>query len=252
MNSNILDNFEKHVFYHGTSSEAAESIAQRGFCVWFEDDEYGRYHSGGNLGIGLYITCNWRMALMFGPTLLRVAIRPGTRFLNTALRPDGKILDYLQREFGREILRKPPWKVLPKNKKLKLGELIALFRYHYWHVWEKEYGTDREDDAKWPRRRELHFWLVDDFRNILIRYGFHGYGNPEDDNGIVVFAGDRLALKEVVAEFSPADYLTLEKGSFRQFRDVGEVKDYFQRHGSRRAKKMAEQVAAADAGKSRR
>lgn len=128
MDSNVLDNFEKHVFYHGTSLEAAESIAQHGFCVWFEDDEGGRYAGGGNLGTGLYLTCNWRIALWFGPILLRVAIRPGTRLLNSALPPDGKIVDYLQKEFGREILRKTPWKVLPKNKKLKLRELISLFR----------------------------------------------------------------------------------------------------------------------------
>ena len=186
MDNSVLDNFNQHVFYHGTSLEAAESIAQGGFCVWFEDDEFSRYASGGNLGTGLYISCNWRIALWFGPTLLRVEILHGTKLLNSALSPDSKIVDYLQREFGREILRKPPWNVLPRNKKLKLRELVSLFRYHYCHTWEKEYSRDRCGLSRWPRRREFHSRLLDDFRKILIRYGFHGYGNPEDDNGIGV------------------------------------------------------------------
>ena len=252
MNSNVLDNLEKHIFFHGTSLEAAEAIAQHGFRVWFDDDEIGRYASGGNLGVGIYITCNWRIALWFGPTLLRVGIHPGTRLLNSALPPDGKIVDYLQREFGREILRRPPWKVLPKNKKLTLRELISLFRYHYWHTWEKEYSKDRDGMSKWPKRRESHFRLLDDFKNLLIRYGFDGYGNPDDDNGIIVFAEDRLVLKEIVAHIPSADYSTLHEADFRQFRNIGKLKEFFRSHGSCRARELAEQVAAADADKPRR
>ena len=114
MNSNALDNLEKHIFFHGTSLEAAKAIAKHGFRVWFADDEPGRYPGGGNLGVGAYITCNWRIALWFGPTLLRVAMHPGTRLLNLALPPDGKIIGYLQREFGREILSRSPGKLFQK------------------------------------------------------------------------------------------------------------------------------------------
>jgi len=252
MNSDVLDNLKKHIFFHGTSLEAAESIAQRGFRVWFEDDEIGRYATGGNLGNGLYLTCNWRIALWFGPTLLCVAVRSGTRLLNTALPPDGKVVDYLQREFGREILRKPPRKVLPRNKKLKLSELINLFRYHYWHTWEKNYGTDRDGFSRWPRRRELHSSLLDGFRSMLIRYDFHGYGNPEDDNGIVIFSEDRLVLKEMVAHIPSADYSSWMMNDLCPVQSIGEVKKFFRSHGSLRAKQLAEQVAAADADKPRR
>jgi hypothetical protein len=242
MDNDTLENFRNHVFYHGTSLEAAESIVRHGFRVWFEEDEIGRVAAGGNLGTGLYITCNWRVALWFGHTLLRVAIRPGTKLLNSVLPPDRKILNYLQREFGREILEKAPWKVLPNNKKLKLPELISLFRYHYWHTWKK-------DCSRWPRRRTLHSQLLSDFRKMLIRYGFHGYGNPDDDNGIVVFAEDRLVLQEVVAQFTPEDYWTLEKQEFRQLQDIEKVKEFFRRHGSERAKDLAKQVAAANRSK---
>ncbi len=238
--SEVLSNFDKHVFYHGTSLNAAESIARYGFRVWFRDEEIGRYAGGGNLGVGIYVTCNWRIALWFGPTLLLVTIRPGTRLLNAALPPDGKIVDYLQREFGREVLKKTPWKAIPRNKKLTLRELIALFRYHYRHTWEKEYSKDRDGFPRWPMRRELHSRMLDGFKSLLIRYGFDGYGNPSDDNGIVIFAEDRLVLREVVADISSPDYETLHREDFRQFQNIDEVKKFFQSRGSRRAKELAE------------
>lgn len=201
MREEILSNFDQHIFFHGTSPKSARKIAQQGFRVWLRDKEVGRYASGGNLGNGIYITCNWRMALWFGPVLLRVGLRSGTRVLNAAVMPDSKVLSYLQREFGREILKKPPWKVVPENKKLRQHELIALFRYHYEKTWERAYGF-----AKWPKQREQHARLVDVFRSLLIRYGFHGYGNPEDDNGIVVFSGDRLVLVEKMGKVPEAYY----------------------------------------------
>ena len=233
-------------FYHGTSLGAAESIAQEGFRIWFKDDDIGRYAVGGNLGDGLYVTCNWRTALWFGDVLLRVAIRPATKLFNSALLPDEQVLEYLQREFGREILRKTPWKILPKNKKLTLRELIALFRYHYWHTWQKRYAIDRTGSRRWPRRRHMHSRLLDDFRKMLVRYGFHGFGNPEDDNGIVVFAEDRLLLKELVVAIPSARYSTLWEEDFRSFRDISELKELFQRQGSDRAKELARRISEAD------
>ena len=197
MDNDILENFQKHVFYHGTSLDAAESIIQQGFQVWIQIEDWGRGPRGGNLGVGVYVSCNWRTALWFGATLLRVSIRPGTRLLNAAIPPDRSCLAYLEKEFGREILNKRPLKVLPKNKKLTLHELVNLFRYHYFHTWERDYG---DNFFNWPRRREMHSELVKDFRKLLIRYGFDGFGNPEDDNGLVVFAEDRLKVNELVAD----------------------------------------------------
>ena len=242
MVSEFLNNFDKHIFYHATSLDSAESIARHGFRVWFQDNEIGRYASGGNLGTGLYITCNWRIALWFGSVLLCVSIRPGTRLLNSALPPDGKIVDYLQREFGREVLKKAPWEAIPKNKKLTLRELITLFRYHYRHTWEKEYGQDCDGLSNWPMRRELHSKLLKKFKNLLVRDGFDGYGNPSDDNGIVIFAEDRLALREIVAEIPSSDYATLFTEDFNQFQNIDELKKFFRSHGSRRAKDLTEQI----------
>ncbi len=44
MDSEILDNFDQHTFYHGTSMDAAMAIARYGFRVWFQNDE-GEYYT---------------------------------------------------------------------------------------------------------------------------------------------------------------------------------------------------------------
>jgi hypothetical protein len=251
MDRDVLHNLERHVFYHGTSLEAAESIATEGFRAWFMDPEYGQYSGYGNLGTGVYITCNWRTALWFGPVLLRVAVAPSTRLLDATLPPDDKCIDSLRREFGREILRKSPWKVVPRNKKLRRAEVIDLFRYHYRWTWEKDYGRDRDGFRRWPKRQEMHSQRLDDFRSVLVRYGFDGYGNPDDDNGIVVFAAERLSLEEVVAEIPSSEYILdgLEC-RFSRFAGLEEARRVFRRSGCDRAKRLADQVAArqADAG----
>ena len=82
---------------------------------------------------------------------------------------------------------------------------------------------------------------------MLIRYGFHGYGNPADDNGIVVFAEDRLILKELVVDFTRDDYLRLFDKDFRPFENTEKLRVYFAKQGLTRAKELAAQIAAMDA-----
>jgi len=240
-----IDHFGQHTFYHGTRLDAVECIVQQGVRTWFLDEDGQQYCRDGNLGTGIYITCNWRMALWFGPALLRVGLQPGTRLLNASEPPDPTSIAYLQREFGREILTKPPWHVIPRNKQLTLPELINLFRYHYQHTWEHDFGTDSARVSKWSRQRDVHGMLLVNFRSLLIRYGFHGYGNPDDDNGIVVFAGDRLILKELIAEVPPTDYDELWKTGWRMLESLAAVRKVFTARGSERARRLAEQIASA-------
>lgn len=251
MESDILERFSHSVFFHGTSLERAASIAEEGFRAWFQEEDERPFASFGNLGVGVYLTCNWRIALWFGPTLLRAEIRPGTRILNAAVAPDAKLLTSLQREFGRDILRRPPWLVLPKNKRLTLRELVALFRYHYWNSWEKDYGTAKDGGVKWTKQRDAHFRRLLDYRKILIRYGFHGFGNPRDDNGVVIFAPDRVALVELIAQLPGRDYMTLWDDDFRRFATLDDVQAYFDRFGSEPAKQLAAWIAARGAGRAR-
>lgn len=148
-----------------------------------------RWMHGGLYGRGTYVTCNWRSALYFGPVLFRVELQAGTRILRLDLPPDGKVLDSLKREFGREILTKSPWKVMPRNKRLSLDEAIQLARHH----------VACREGASWESPRcEKHEKLMFDLRNILVRYGIQGWGEPTDLGGVVIFASDRLKVSEVV------------------------------------------------------
>lgn len=250
--SDTLSNAERQVLYHGTSLKAAEKIAREGFKVWFylDDDEPGeRCCSGGNLGNGIYITHDWRVALAIGgPVLLRVALHPGTKLLDASLPPDTSVIKYLRREFGHEVLSKSPWKSIPDNKNLTLSEFIALFRYHYWTTWEKAYGTASETFYRWPAKRELHLRLVKAFRTRLVRYGFHGYGNPKDDNGIVVIAEDRLKPVEIIGNLSEdcgVRYWEAMCPDFK-FTSVQQIREQFQLQGSSSVKALVERFAAAD------
>lgn len=183
----IDSNLGKRIFYHGTSKRVARKIlahglrdysitaetpllkykAARGIDRWFHGGAYGR---------GTYITCNWRSALYFGPVLFRMELQPGTRIVRLDTAPDPKVIDTLTREFGREILRTSPWKIIPKNKRLTLNEAIQLARYH--HAKENE--------------------ILFDLRKILVRFGIHGWGETTDLNGIVIFATDLLKPAEII------------------------------------------------------
>jgi hypothetical protein len=243
----IAQNLTRHVFYHGTHLDTVERIHQEGFRERFYDEDGDPSWSGGNLGTGIYITCNWRIALWFGSTLLSVGLQPGTRILDAVVPPDPNILAYLRREFGREIFKKPLLQVIPRNKQLTLPELVNLFRYQYRMTWEKDYGRSGTGFSRWPRQRMRHEELLADFRSLLARYGFHGYGNPEDDNGIVIFAGDRVILKELIAEVPPAVYEKIWPNELEKLGSVDFIRSLFDAYGSERARGLAEQIAAARA-----
>jgi len=196
-----------NVFFHGTSKRNARKILRAGFRDWSWTAEtpllkykakqgIARWMHGGQYGRGTYVTCNWLSALFFGPVLFRVELQPGTRILCLDLPPDGKVLDSLKRNFGREILTNSPWKVMPRNKRLTLDEAIQLVRHH----------SSMREGAPWASQRgEKHEKLMFDLRNILVRYGIQGWGDPTDLGGIVIFATDRLKAREVVLSLPTED-----------------------------------------------
>jgi hypothetical protein len=243
----ITDLFTRHVFYHATSLETTEQIVQEGFRERFFSDDGELNGSGGNLGDGIYITVNWRIALWFGRVLLRVQLRPGTRVLDACQPPDAKIINYLRREFGRQILTESPWRAMPRNKQLTLPELISLFRYHYYHYWERPY-RDGDGLRRWPDRKEFHGDLLRNFRSLLIRYGYHGYGNPSDDNGIVLFSGDRVVLHSLIGELPPSIHRQGYEDDFASIPSTEEVRRIFLQSGSTPARNLAARIASRTAG----
>lgn len=199
-NDLILENFQQNIFYHGTCKRNARKLIHTPFRDWCVPSRTPllkhlaarhphRYLHDGAFGRGVYITCNWRGALFFGPVLFKVQLRPGTRIVNLDLPADTDVIDGVTREFGREILRRPAWKVLPKNKQLTLSETINLARYHHAQTVGKNFMAGRFS---------LHWDLLADTRKMLVRHGVHGFGEPTDLNGIVVFAADRILAAEIV------------------------------------------------------
>ncbi|MGJ8641817.1 MAG: hypothetical protein ACSHX9_00285 [Luteolibacter sp.] len=194
-------------YFHGTSKRNARKILREGFRDWSWTAEtpllkykakqgIARWMHGGLYGSGTYVTSNWRSALHFGPVLFRVELQPGTRILSLDLPPDGKALDSLKRKFGREILTTSPWKVLPRNKRLTLEQAIQLVRHH---------SSIRDKYSILDQRWEKHEKLMFDLRNILVRYGIQGWGEPSDLGGIAIFAADRIKACEVVLSLPTED-----------------------------------------------
>lgn len=193
--------FQNLVFFHGTSKRSARKILKEEFRDWSwmaetpllkYKGERGlvRWMHGGFYVRGTYLTCDWRSALYFGLVLFRVEMETCTRIVHLDMPPEPKILYGLKREFGHEFLKVSPWKVLPRNKRLKLEEAIQLARHH----------ASKNDGFNWTRSSKVnvHEALMLDLRNILVRYGIHGWGEITDLNEIVIFATDRLKAREVV------------------------------------------------------
>lgn len=223
----IPANLERRVFYHGTSKRVARKILAHGLrdYSWtaeapllknkanHERDRW-LHGSGGVYGRGTYITFNWRAALYFGPVLFRLRLQPGTRIVRLDLPHDPKIIDTLKREFGREILKASPWKVLQKNKRLTLDEAIPLARYHN-DIYERTWA---DCDPSNP-----HEALMFDIRKILVRYGIHGWGEATDLNGIVIFATDRLKVAKVILSLPTEKLWTESRDLSRCYRDYASL-----------------------------
>lgn len=195
--SEIKHNLRTHRFFHGCkNTEDLASISMTGFRGDFFDEE-GRWQRDGNLGKGVYLTCDWRTAVWFGPILLQATLTRGTRILDASVPADPHVLKSLKREFGQELIATGDIrKVLPKNKHLTQGELVELTRYFYHRVWDRDWSIEKSwrfSAREKQEARALHHAV-----SFLKRYGFHGYGHPQDDNGIVIFAPDRIKLSQVV------------------------------------------------------
>lgn len=204
----IQTNLKDARFYHGCKNqEDLGSISTQGFRGEFFDEE-GRWQRDGNLGKGVYLSCDWRTALWFGSILLEATLTKGTKILDASPHADPRVLASLKREFGQELLTTGDiHKILPKNKQLKLSELVELTRHFYHRVWDRDWKLEKSWSFS-PRdaqaRRALDYSV-----SLLKRYGFHGYGHPQDDNGIVIFAPDRIKLVRVVRALDPLQHCKL-------------------------------------------
>jgi hypothetical protein len=204
----IQTNLREARFYHGCKNrDDLGSISTHGFRSEFFDEQ-GRWQRDGNLGKGIYLSCDWRTAVWFGSILLEATLSKGTKILDASPHADPRVLASLKREFGQELLTTGNiHQVLPKNKHLKLSELVELTRHFYHRVWDRDWKLEKSwrfSARETQARRALDYSV-----SLLKRYGFHGYGHPQDDNGIVIFAPDRIKLVRVVRALDPIQHCKL-------------------------------------------
>jgi hypothetical protein len=85
------------------------------------------------------------------------------------------------------------------NKRLTLPETVALFRHHYaeGNFWKRKakFGSCVEP---LPGSEKLHR----EMRALLMRHGFHGFGDADEWNGILVFAPDSIQVAGVAIELT--------------------------------------------------
>jgi len=220
-------------YYHATSPENIENIVSEGFRLPFVDDsEGGRLKVEGCLGHGVYVSRDWRTVLWFNRALLRVHLAKGTKILDVSNRPDMGVIDSLKREFGKELLscKAVFHKIIPRNKHLKLNELIELTKYHYHRTWGQ------------GNRKRFHGDSLIQCWGMLRRYKYDGFGHSTSDIGIMIMSPNNLVIKELIAVVRERPF---DRGE-RNFESIQELKKYFQKNGERKYKEIAEQINAAD------
>jgi hypothetical protein len=98
-------------------------------------------------------------------------------------------VEYLRREFGKEIVSPRFGKTLPKNKKLTKREIISLMNLLFEKAVQAEW-----DEGAWVE------WLrnLTALRGQLRRHQFHAVGRAEEIWGVAVFDPSRVRLLEVL------------------------------------------------------
>jgi hypothetical protein len=198
------------VFYHGTSALAAICIWADGFRLLSNNL---RNWSNGALGNGIYVTAALDTASFFSSVagssrlrdpqyVLQVRMRPGARILRLNGQFDPGTIDYLKREFGKELLTPKFDRAIPANKHLTRVELIHLANY-LWDRGEKGGGL-----AAWAGREDFGA-----LRRTLVRSKYDGVGCTESDIGVVVFNPSRLVNDGV---FQLADDTAAASGTISQ------------------------------------
>ena len=116
---------------------------------------------------------------------------------------------------------------IARNKSLTGRELVELFRYQYRRVW----SPVGKESVQWYGQAKL----LGQFRSMLIRHGYHAYGDPQDENGVVVFAEDRIEL-EAFLGVNPGSYYCnftyLEKKPYHNLAEFRRAARDIERSGS--------------------
>ena len=127
---------------------------------------------------GIYLTKSIDVAEMFayGDIIFKCRLSDKVSILRIDEKYDKKVIDYLRREFGREILTSDVSKAMPSNKHLTKKELINLLNYRF-----------NKDFWRQNRKGEWCSEISPSVRHQLKLHKFDAIGNAENMAGIAIF-----------------------------------------------------------------
>lgn len=175
-----------NIWYHGTSRTNAYFIMKEGFKIC--DVRHGR-----NQGNGIYISqklksaCYWTMG--DEGIIIKCNLKPSLNILWVYEGYDTKVIDYLKREFGKDILKLGThfYKAIPQNKQLTKKELINLVNYFFEYRSKKRQKPSGRLFCKNYRIWEQFPYLME----YLRRHQFDGIGDRTfeywDSDGVCIF-----------------------------------------------------------------
>lgn len=180
------------IYYHGTDNRLAHSIMGQGFKI-------GEIRHGRILGRGLYIAQRLESVVFWSHDItISCRLEKGTRILWVHEGYDRKVIQHLEKEFGRELLELGPdfQRAIPSNKQLTKGELIALCNYIFETRRDKrwQYGlkADKGKKAKyWDTWRRLS-----QLRDQVRKHQYDGLGDQTheywDSDQLLIFNPSRV------------------------------------------------------------
>ena len=162
-------------YYHGTTDHKAIQILYEGFRFKKEFSDWGKRST---FKQGIYLTKSLEIASLFSYSyiIFKCRLSEGISLLRIDGKYDPKVIDYLKREFGKDLLTKDISKSIPRNKHLTRKELINLLNYRYCQMgnWKAK------DSEKW-------FATLSSVRQQLVLHKYDAIGEPMEEVGIAVF-----------------------------------------------------------------
>jgi hypothetical protein len=172
----ISDKLAENEYYHGTLCYKAFQILYEGFRL---KKYYTYYGNSGTFKQGIYLTKSLSSAAYFGwQYVFKCQLQKGVSIIRINLKYDQKVINYLKREFSKDILTGPLNIVIPRNKHLTRNELIQLLNYRF---------CKAKFSPRNPKKCGNWFNSIDSFRQHVQLHNYDGFGESESLDGVVIF-----------------------------------------------------------------
>lgn len=213
----VEDKLAKNEYYHGTIGWKAIQILYEGFRLKKQYSSWGIF---GTFKQGIYLTKSLETASCFTPGIIfKCRLSGGISLLRIDGKYDSKIIGYLKREFGKDILTNDISKSIPRNKHLTRKELINLLNYRYCNM-----GNFKGKTWKWLA-------IVSSIRQQLRLHKYDAIGETDDHDGVAVFNPYFVKPLEIyhVRNVRGKHYLTTfdkQKFASKLKQDISELREY--------------------------